>query len=225
MKRDSNPPPSGERPTPPPSPPSKAKPSERFGESLQQLTAVRIELAPILHWYQSDEEDARSVADIVRDVVHDLQADRADALKLPRLERERDAAQAQVAALQDRLVRLNDWAGRHLEAANQVSRQLDNGSVSEAAHMILAEAGNELVKARVHACHALSDTAQAAADHERRVLERAADIAIQRYNADMSTAYDKRQAGLADHYWTGGASAAEAIATAIRALADKEGEG
>lgn len=38
-------------------------------------------LEPVLHWYQSDEEHARPLIDIVRDIVADLQSDRASLLR------------------------------------------------------------------------------------------------------------------------------------------------
>lgn len=37
-------------------------------------------LAPVLDWYQSDEHPEREPLDILRDIVADLQTDRADAL-------------------------------------------------------------------------------------------------------------------------------------------------
>ena len=37
-------------------------------------------LAPVLHWYQSDEHPERTPLDILRDIVADLQSDRAAAL-------------------------------------------------------------------------------------------------------------------------------------------------
>ena len=39
--------------------------------------AIREALEPVLHWYQSDEHPDRSTAEIVRDIVADLQRDRA----------------------------------------------------------------------------------------------------------------------------------------------------
>ena len=54
--------------------PSKAKPQ---GIATHDLFAV---LAPVLDWYQSDEHPARNPLDIIRDIVSDLQADRAAAL-------------------------------------------------------------------------------------------------------------------------------------------------
>ncbi len=48
-------------------------------------TELRKALEPVLHWYQSDEEPIRELMDIVKDVVADLQADRAVALKTRKL--------------------------------------------------------------------------------------------------------------------------------------------
>jgi hypothetical protein len=42
---------------------------------------LREALEPVLHWYQSDEQDERPLEDIVRDVVTDLQHDRALSLQ------------------------------------------------------------------------------------------------------------------------------------------------
>jgi hypothetical protein len=73
---------------------------------------------------------------------------------------------------------------------------------------------------------ALTSTQPEAEAHNARIrreaLEEAAKLADERLNADSATAYDKRQCGLPDHHWCGGASASEAIATAIRSLMDEE---
>jgi len=53
------------------------------------------------------------------------------------------------------------------------------------------------------------------------VIEACAEVARARYNIDASTAYDKRQAGLPDHHWCGGQSAAADIEANIRALSPK----
>lgn len=44
--------------------------------------AIRNALAPVLGWYQPDDAPERPTHDIVRDVVADLQADRAETLRL-----------------------------------------------------------------------------------------------------------------------------------------------
>lgn len=46
---------------------------------------IRKALAPVMDWYQSDECDPRPLADIVGDVVADLQEDRTQALLLHRI--------------------------------------------------------------------------------------------------------------------------------------------
>jgi hypothetical protein len=46
---------------------------------------IREALAPVIDWYQSDEVPGRNTADIVRDVVADLEADRKAALILARI--------------------------------------------------------------------------------------------------------------------------------------------
>ena len=43
----------------------------------REVDAIREALEPVLHWYQSDEHPDRSTAEIVRDIVADLQRDRA----------------------------------------------------------------------------------------------------------------------------------------------------
>ena len=48
--------------------------AERDGE-------MRVALAPIMDWYQSDEHEPRKLADIAADAVADLQSDRADSLR------------------------------------------------------------------------------------------------------------------------------------------------
>lgn len=49
---------------------------------------IRRALAPVLHWYQSDEQPERPTLDIVRDIVEDLEEDRADNLRMRRIARE-----------------------------------------------------------------------------------------------------------------------------------------
>ena len=49
---------------------------ETIGASL-----IRSAIEPVLHWYQSDELADRPLPDILRDIVADLQEDRAAALK------------------------------------------------------------------------------------------------------------------------------------------------
>lgn len=41
-------------------------------------------IAPVKDWYQNDEAPKRALADVLKDIVADLQSDRADALKLKR---------------------------------------------------------------------------------------------------------------------------------------------
>lgn len=85
--------------------------------------AIREALEPVLDWYQSDEVPGRNTVDIVKDVVEDLQKDRADSLRL-------------IAA------------GRELvSAANLVSTQLDDGGVTEGAHMKMAKATSGMIHA------------------------------------------------------------------------------
>lgn len=52
------------------------------------IDPVREAIAPVLHWYQSDEHEDRSTVSIMEDMVSDLQRDREDALlvNLPRPE-------------------------------------------------------------------------------------------------------------------------------------------
>lgn len=47
-----------------------------------ELEALRGEVAPVRHWYESDEHSPRSDVDILKDIVADLQSDRAENLKL-----------------------------------------------------------------------------------------------------------------------------------------------
>lgn len=56
-----------------------------------ELEALRAEVAPVRHWYESDEHPARGDVDILKDIVADLQSDRAENLKL----------RARVAALEE----------------------------------------------------------------------------------------------------------------------------
>ncbi len=46
---------------------------------------IREALGPVVHWYQRDEIPGRNTVDIVRDVVSDLQEDRAACLNVQRL--------------------------------------------------------------------------------------------------------------------------------------------
>lgn len=50
-----------------------------------EARAIRKELEPVLFWYQSDEEKPRPTAEIVRDVVADLQMDRDQVLSVQKL--------------------------------------------------------------------------------------------------------------------------------------------
>lgn len=47
-----------------------------------ELEALRRDVAPVRHWYESDEHSPRSDVDILKDIVADLQSDRAENLKL-----------------------------------------------------------------------------------------------------------------------------------------------
>lgn len=51
------------------------------GEGQPAGSGVREALEPVWHWYQSDEHEDRSLIEIVKDVVADLQEDRKSALK------------------------------------------------------------------------------------------------------------------------------------------------
>ena len=46
---------------------------------------IREALDPVIDWYQSDEHPGRNTVDIVRDVVADLQGDRAASLLLAKI--------------------------------------------------------------------------------------------------------------------------------------------
>lgn len=59
------------------SPQPVAEAESLVGVAMHDLLAV---LAPVLDWYQSDEEAARPPMDILRDIVDDLQSDRKAAL-------------------------------------------------------------------------------------------------------------------------------------------------
>jgi hypothetical protein len=84
---------------------------------------IREILEPVIHWYQSDEHPGRRTSEIVKDVVADLQNDRANCLRLIS-------------------------AGRDLvTAANLVSAQLDDGGVTEGAHMKMARATTAMIQA------------------------------------------------------------------------------
>lgn len=55
--------------------------------NVAQLDAIRAALAPVMHWYDGepadgDEHEPRDLADILTDVVSDLQADRASSLRM-----------------------------------------------------------------------------------------------------------------------------------------------
>lgn len=45
----------------------------------QDLQAI---IQPVIDWYQSDEEEARPLLDILKDIVTDMQSDRAEVLAL-----------------------------------------------------------------------------------------------------------------------------------------------
>lgn len=46
---------------------------------------LRAAIKPVYHWYQCDEEDDRPLADIIKDIVSDLQDDRKQVLEIPTL--------------------------------------------------------------------------------------------------------------------------------------------
>ena len=56
-----------------------------------ELEALRGEVEPVRHWYESDEHSPRSDVEVLKDIVADLQSDRAENLKL----------RARVAALEE----------------------------------------------------------------------------------------------------------------------------
>lgn len=58
-----------------------------------ELEALRGEVEPVRHWYESDEHSPRSDVEVLKDIVADLQSDRAENLKL----------RARVAALEEGL--------------------------------------------------------------------------------------------------------------------------
>lgn len=70
---------------------------------LASAESLRAAIAPVLHWYQSDEHPARDLADILTDIVADLQADRETALKVRKAEAELAEAKADIARLADAL--------------------------------------------------------------------------------------------------------------------------
>lgn len=47
-----------------------------------ELEALRGDVAPVRHWYESDEHPPRPDAEVLKDIVADLQSDRAENLKL-----------------------------------------------------------------------------------------------------------------------------------------------
>ena len=47
-----------------------------------ELEALRGEVEPVRHWYESDEHSPRSDVEVLKDIVADLQSDRAENLKL-----------------------------------------------------------------------------------------------------------------------------------------------
>mgnify|MGYP003449860348 FL=1 len=47
-----------------------------------ELEALRRDVAPVRHWYESDEHPPRPDAEVLKDIVADLQSDRAENLKL-----------------------------------------------------------------------------------------------------------------------------------------------
>lgn len=62
--------------------------------------ALLAALKPVIDWYQSDEQPPRNPIDIIRDIVEDLQSDRADCLRLRRaMESIRDTSVAMMDSL------------------------------------------------------------------------------------------------------------------------------
>lgn len=58
--------------------------SQEAAESGLSRHALLAVLEPVIDWYQSDEHDPRKPLEILRDIVDDLQTDRAENLKLRR---------------------------------------------------------------------------------------------------------------------------------------------
>jgi len=65
--------------------PTCGDPSVAIGHRNSFENEVRQILAPVLDWFQSDEHPARPIMDILRDVVAELQQERADNLRLTAL--------------------------------------------------------------------------------------------------------------------------------------------
>lgn len=75
-----------------------------LAEVANEIRAVRTAITPVIDWYQSDEVPLRPLAEIVGDIVTDLQNDRRETLTLRTAlhaaQQERDTTRGQVAALQ-----------------------------------------------------------------------------------------------------------------------------
>jgi hypothetical protein len=54
-------------------------------DGWDEVEAIRQAIAPVIDWYQSDEHHPRLTVDIIKDIVADLQKDRAEVLKLRRV--------------------------------------------------------------------------------------------------------------------------------------------
>lgn len=63
--------------------PTQSKPEDAEQPSAEGLSSsvLLAVLEPVLEWYQSDEHEPREPLDILRDIVIDLQTDRAENLK------------------------------------------------------------------------------------------------------------------------------------------------
>ena len=53
-------------------------------DGWDEVDAIRQAIEPVIDWYQSDEEHPRLTLDIIKDIVADLQSDRAEVLRLRR---------------------------------------------------------------------------------------------------------------------------------------------
>lgn len=52
---------------------------------MDDLYKVKEAIAPVLDWYQPDEEADRPLHEIITDIVEDLEEDRADCLRMRRI--------------------------------------------------------------------------------------------------------------------------------------------
>lgn len=62
-----------------------ARAADQIEADGQRIAELEAALRPVIDWYQSDEMEPRPIADIVADIVSDLQHDRFIALKMPAL--------------------------------------------------------------------------------------------------------------------------------------------